>query len=1426
MAVLIAGYTYIVHQVVPGYIKDMLPQIEAMAPEYINGAVTVGGIEWDGGLSAQITDITVKDTKGEKIAVVPRTVVQLNPLKAMEKPAKAVTKIDLMRPEVFLTMDAREEWNMQHLLKESDSSETPFYGVIYVTDGVLHLTMPEGQWDFGVNASVDGGANPDFAIDGEVRSGTDKLKVSGLMQTTGAGKLTLAGDALNLAPFASLAKKYAQVEELQGGLGKMALVYESKNGKQSYSGDVDIAGLRGKYAVAGHAYDILLDGKVSAHDNYIMVKTLDATVDEQKLHVEGQVDLRDTERPSASGKLTSPSLTYDGYNVTNLSMGFVGNKDTVVLHDVDADYGGGHLSGNGTYEIENKKFVGDLKVEGVTHPVPIRGVNEDVSANGNVAVIAHLEGDDNERIKLQVAADTLLIVWRDMIVDRLTMDGIYDEKGLAIDHFSLHSGANGNLAMRGTIGNAGELALTGRMTDLAVDPLLNYALDEEAHALASADFKIGGTTSAPEFGSNVQFRKILIKGIEVPEAHGFIGLHDNIATIKDFTAYMPQGKHHVAGTIDLKGEEPYFDMAIDTDHVRLEPIVSLITGIKPVPVTGNVSNILQVRGTPSHPYVYGEVHASDGSAVSQLYNSVDGRYAYEDGTLHLTNFIVNAFYGRVTLDGVMTKDQRLDFEMEAQDVDLNHLPIKDETVNLDGLLNAKGHLGGTLEVPFFNGDVNSDALYINGEKLTEVSGTLKSNGKETNTFSLDFKQPYKNDETEYGLYSADMNINLRDRYMQGKVSMMYGDIGGMLRMARQDYDINGQMMGEIDFDPAGPRTGTIFNIYADNVKVQNRNYDHMNFKGRLNRGVIYFDDVMLQEKKGVKDAGLITISGDIDLRQKIYNVFATATKANPAIALVVMKNPPEVTGETDMTVRLTGPFDNPEGMATVNIANGSVAGVLMDSCLATMTLKNDHLNLEELYAAKDAYNVKASGDIPLDLFRVKEERRNPNAQMDINVDLDNARLGILPALTKWVEWATGETEGKIRVAGTLEEPLLYGNVKITDGNVKVKYVNTVIENITMDSLFEGEKMRLNDLSAKLGKGTVQIDGSYALRGDENVAYRLHAHAKDAEIASSVFSGRINSDLEIVPQEYRDFRKMKGNEPPPKEIRPQIKGDVRLDDVLINIATVPEMGEGESNYGLDLALELGPKIHLNNPYLYDIWINGGLKMKGSTRFPIIEGNIKADRGTIKYLRTDFKLDNAMLTWVDVGSFLPNVTLDSTARFSRYRVFMRINGPVSDNMDLQLTSDPPLERNTIVRMLTLQRDTAGSADVTGEDMNNLMVAGLQMTVLGDVELFVKQNLGLDQFRIYTGKVRSGIGFESVKDRNTELTEDEKNQYNVLISKYMTNHFMLGYTTSFNGVDQSYFGQYDIGRHLNLTYSHNITGLQQEKEDWYGLEYKISF
>ncbi len=1416
---LAAGYIFLVHTVMPRYIKQMLPQAEQLATGYINGSVSIGGLTWNGGLTAEVTDVTVKDAAGGKVAELPRTLVTLKPWLALDKPARALSRIELVRPKVYLSMDAEEKWNMQNLLKPSDSDETPFYGTLSLTDAQLVLQMPQGQWSFGVDGNVNGGANPDFAVDLALTSGADRLKLGGQMTTKGEGRLQLTGDKLDLTPYAALAKHYANVEELQGGLGKLAVLYVNKDNKQRFSGEAEIKALGGNMTLAGVQHSLKLDGLVRAADNLVSVSSLDAQIDKQQLHLEGEADLRDENAPTGFGLLTAKKLAYAGYSAENLRLPFSADKNAVQLHDVSADYGGGKITANGTYGIEEKTLTADAEVQNVTQQLP--GENTDsVYINGKLAVLAKLLDD---KIALHAAADTMDIKWRSLKLNRLAFAGSYNANGLIVDNFSIFAGENGTLAAKGSVGADGSLAIKGRMADFPIDPLLEVA-EQEGSGLCSTGFNVGGTLDAPEFRGMVQLMKLQCMSQKVNEAHGLISLKNNILSFKDFVANMDQGSHTVNGTLNLQGAEPVADLTVATSGVRIEPLMALVGQADMV--TGNLDNVVTLKGSLSHPSVSGEIHASDGSAAKQLFNSVDGRYTYEDGLLHLEDFVVNAFYGRLTLNGSMTADNKLDFVMDAQNLDLAHLPIKDDTVALTGKVNAKGHLSGTLTAPYFDGNVSSDKITINGEALTELQGTLASNGRDVNKLNASFKQPYRDDPINYGLYSADVNINLAERYIEGKVENVWGDIGGLLRMARMDYDINGQMQGQLHFSYNGRGNGVKITAAADDVKIHDLNYAHMQFEGRVDKGgVLHFDNVRLQEQDGVTDKGIIAVGGYVDIFKKQLDIELAAVKANPAIVTAVMKNPPEIKGETDMLVQVKGSLDNPEGMASLEIANGSVAGVGMDSLTALLSLSNDNIKLEQLIATKDAYGVSASGDIPLDLFRTKAERRNPHAQMNIVMDLDKARLGILPALTKMVEWGVGDTQGKVRLAGTLEEPLLFGSIKIASGSVKVKGVSTVIDDINLDVLFNGDIVQLKNLSAKLGKGSLSADGSYALQTDTDVAYSLHLKADKAQIASQLFTGTITSELTIQPEKYRDPRKAKGNEPPPVEYRPQIKGSVRLDDVLVNMPTIPEMGEGESNIGMDLKLELGPKIHFYNSYLYDIWLKGAIGIKGSTAFPVIDGTIKAEKGTIKYLRTDFKVNKASLVWVDMGTFLPNVNLESTARFSRYNIFMKINGPVSDSMELQLTSDPPLERNTIVRMLTLQRESAGSNEVTSDDMANLMTVGLQMTVLGDVEMLIKQTLGLDQFRIYTGKTRSGIGFESAHDRNRELTADEKNQYNVLVSKYLNNNFMLGYTTSFDAVDRSIFGQYDISKHMNVTYSRSYD-LAKDVKDWYGLEYKISF
>lgn len=1419
IVLLSAGYIFLVHTVMPKYIRQSIPEAERIASSFINGSITLKDITWNGGLSAEVGQLEVKDAQGQKIAEIPRIIVHLRPWLALDKGARAVSRVELVRPQVYLSMDDKQQWNMAKLLKSSDSDETPFYGLLEISNGVMHVAMPQGQWDIPVSGTVNGGANPKFALGLRLGSGVDTLAVGGLVTTKGEGRIELKSDKLALAPYAALAKHYAGVEELKGDLSKLALIYVNEKGKQRYSGEVNLAGLEGKMQLGDAKHSLKLDGQVRAHDSYLNISSLEAVVDGQKLALEGEADLRDTDAPSAKGVLTADKLAYEGYKLEKLRLPFRGDKKEIILENVAAAYGGGAIKGNATYSLEEKVLTGDLELKDVTHVTPDRP-KDDVHINAKLALLAKVLED---KLQLHAATEVMELEWRGLKINRMNMDGAVDKNGLAIDHFSAFAGERGVLLAMGNVNKAGELHIEGRMTDFPINPVL-AAAGKEGSGLCSTGFAVGGKLTAPEFAGVLQLTQAEFMEQKIKEAHGFVALKDNQLTIKNFRANMEQGHHIVSGLVDLRGEEPYVDLSLETYGVRIEPIMALILGKKDVPVTGNLDNIMQVRGTTSQPYVYGEVHASDGSAMEQLYNSVDGRYLYDKGTLELEDFLIKAFYADVKLDGTMADDGRLNFDMVAKNVDLAHLPIKDETIDLGGKVNAKGHIGGRITAPTFRGDVDSDKVLINGEALTELSGTVDGRGLPYNMFKVSFKQPYKHDPSNYGLYTADVNLNLQEKYMQGKVQMLWGDIGGLLRMARMDYDINGQMQGLLDFCPQGKGSGLNISITADDVKIHELNYSHMELKGNIKKTLLTLDEVKLQEQDGITDRGLITAGGQIELKEQGFNLSMQAFKANPAIVTAVMKDPPEIKGEMDMQVQLAGTVAKPSGKGSLEIINGSVAGVGVDKLNAELALKNDTIKLEYLVASKDAYSVKASGDIPLDVFRSKEQRRNPRSQMNIIMDLNEARLGILPALSKMVEWGVGETNGAVRLAGTLEEPLLYGSLKIVDGAVKIKDLDTALEAINLDVDFQGNTVLLRNVSTKLGKGTLSAEGSYALQTTEKDAYKLHIKADNAELASQIFTGRINSEIEIVPQKYRDRKKAKGNVPPPVEYRPLIKGQLKLDDVVVNMPTVPEMGEGESNFGLDMKVELGKKIHLYNSYLYDIWLNGGIHIKGSTLFPIVDGTIKADKGTISYLRTDFKLQKAGLVWVEPGTFLPNVNLESTARFSRYRIYMKVNGPV-EKMDLVLTSDPPLERNTIVRMLTLQRDTAGSNEVTSEDMNNLMTVGLQMTVLGDVETWIKQTLGLDQFRIYTGKVRSGIGFESAKDRSQDLTTDERNQYNVLVSKYLNNNFMFGYTTSFDALDRSIFGQYDISRHMNITYSRSYD-MNDKTDNWYGLEYKITF
>ena len=100
--------------------------VKAMSQNYINGTVTVERFDWNGRLEFTAYGLEVSGTDGERIAEIPEARFAVSPLQALAAPARALSDIELVRPQLYLKMNAKDEWNLRNFLKPSDSSETPF----------------------------------------------------------------------------------------------------------------------------------------------------------------------------------------------------------------------------------------------------------------------------------------------------------------------------------------------------------------------------------------------------------------------------------------------------------------------------------------------------------------------------------------------------------------------------------------------------------------------------------------------------------------------------------------------------------------------------------------------------------------------------------------------------------------------------------------------------------------------------------------------------------------------------------------------------------------------------------------------------------------------------------------------------------------------------------------------------------------------------------------------------------------------------------------------------------------------------------------------------------------------------------------------------------------------------------------------------
>ena len=1099
--------------------------------------------------------------------------------------------------------------------------------------------------------------------------------------------------------------------------------------------------------------------------------------------------------PIVEADIYSPYIIYDNLSASNVSTHLKYQDNAVFLTNLKANTFGGTINGDLELMAMDLSYNAHVMINGVDISqfkdfAPQLAETEglffgDVGING--------VGSDVDKLKVYGSAYIANARYDKLDVNRADTSFFVDGDDIKIDYLSAALPNGGSLGAEGTITDGRKLDLKFYAAHIDLATVETFIPQVEISGLADFKGSVHGDSDNPnvdlKFSAVDRSEEIdeKFKGVLFDQPYDSIkfiasGSLDGVA-INDFTM-TKNGKDIwlAKGTVGLTGEKK-INLQVDTVGARAEDIIRLVAPDQAL--TGNVDNIITVTGTLDKPNVVGYIHFWRGSYRGMLVNSMDGDYFVDGTQIRLQDFHINSPMVDMDLNGTIdSASTDMNFTVEVYDINVERFQGKlPENYPAHGHGKFTGIIGGNLDHPIFDGKLNADSLSFNEVEISDVNGHITLNGNDILLDNFSFNQGE-------GSYTVHGRVNYLTNSMSGRSEVKNADIPNLLALANLKNEIiTGTLNSNMQFggtmqNPSLQMIGTI-----PQGTIAGCDIHDINLNVTLLNNTIYLNTLEgFQGETGTINAsGSAQLNGSLDIKLSAENLaLEMFSKAAGLDA--------EVVGLVNIDAVVGGTTDNPTAQVDMS-ATGGLKGSTFDLMHGTFNLKDGIIDVQELMAQRaineKIYKVSAKGLIPLvSLSTDKNKLLNSAEQINLDISLDNADLSLLPLLSEdYIAWGIGEMAGNLKVTGTASNPLINGNILVKDGTTKIKGMSSLIEHMNMNLAFTGKEMTVEDFSGNIGSGTYNLTGGLKIDGIDLADYSFDLKADNLGIKSNFFEGPLNAEFALNQHELRN---------PEGELRavlPKISGHVDLDKCTISIPSLPE-SEGElPPILLDIAVNLGDKVHFYSPYLFDIYLTGGAKFEGSTNHPKPSGIITAKRGgTVNYLKTVFNVREGELQFNQIDTFFPTITFFAETKITKTKVFLSVGGSLNDR-SIKLTSAPEMSETEIMQLLTL-RDAYQKGGDNDIETGDLLMLGLQMSFLSEVESAVRKTIGFDQFSISRG---SGSAF----DNKSELRDRHEEEYNVTMGKYITDNTMLKYTRGIGGDNINRYGlQYDFNDNISAT------------------------
>jgi len=1008
--------------------------------------------------------------------------------------------------------------------------------------------------------------------------------------------------------------------------------------------------------------------------------------------------------PVVDGTIVGAAGSVNRQGFADLSADFSLAGGWLTFDNLRAAAGGGRVAGQLQLDTQRGDFFLVARAQGVdTRALPGIGITIDPTLRGpagGVVAAARANGRVAALARVDVGAGGILGV----SFDRLAAGLWYDRGRLELDYLTARSGTT-RVHANGVVDRSGHVAIDLAAAQINLRTIgERFGLGRWLAGSAEVWGTISGTRRAPVLLANVEATAGSLGPLPFDAARGSIRLSSTGLSTPRVSLIDGRGTYTASG--DIGWAPPRIDLAITADGVPAQRLLQIAR--VPVSLEGIVRAAVRLTGSPANPQAAGSVDLVDGRVEGQRVDHARAEFRWTGDRLLIDDAVAEVGASVLRGVGTVTRDGRVALTFAAKNFALQDIGVlQSDFARLSGTVDLTGSIGGTLRAPTVSAALSSTSLTVNGQSFDRATGSARFSLGRLTLQPLVLEQG----AGRYG-FSGDITFGAAPT-VRLEATAEHADVSTLLGLAnvRPPFAVGGTVDGTFAV------LGRITNLSARvDFRVRDGRFgDHAIREAAVdatlaNRAITLRTLTVRPERGELVGAGTVNLQGG-------SNVEFAGRGLDLDLVRPLLRVDRPLLGTLDFTVQLSGPTADPQAGVSASVTEGAIGAAAFDRLLVQAFYERGQFQIEQGLLQEGPHKVRFEGSLPFNPARL---RFDEDRAMDLRVTLDGGDLSVIGLFTDRLERASGPLRGNLRIGGTVVRPDIRGSVQVTGGTIKVRDIDPEFTDVTGAVSFSADEARIEQLTARAGEGTVSLTGSAGITAFRLNRLDLQLAAARARFAYRPFvTGIVDGTVRLEGTAQR----------------PVITGALTLSDGDVNVIS----GVGAPAAGTGTATSLtNPVLNVDVQTGEAVWVNvGGLRFQvhgvlhaaGTWHRPLLSGEVRSDQGTFRAFNATFMLTEGRAVFAPFRGIVPFVDAVAETRVGGTLITLHVTG-TPDNLNLFLSSDPPLSRQQIVDLLVSQ---TGITQLLRGDLEGALRAQLSQALFGPVNLAVARALGLDEFTL---------------------------------------------------------------------------------------------